>query len=140
MKAIILPKTSRRALAAAIVGACALGFAAMAAANDALGAPKASIRYGDLNLATSQGAKVLYERIIIASYAVCQSSGRDGNDNADPFALEACRKQIIADAVSKIGKPTLYALYNAKNAKPLPTPIVTADSRSGPLLETRAHP
>jgi UrcA family protein len=129
MKTIILPKTSRCTLAAGIVGACALGFAAMAAANDALGAPRASIRYGDLNLTTSQGAKVLYERIIIASYAVCQSSGRDGNDNADPFALEACRKKIIADAVTKIGKPTLYALYNAKNVKPLPTPIVTADSR-----------
>jgi UrcA family protein len=129
MKTIILPKTSRCTLAAGIVGACALGFAAMAAANDALGAPKVSIRYGDLNLATSQGAKVLYERIIIASYAVCQSSGRDANDNANPFALEACRKKIIAEAVSKIGKPTLYALYNAKKVKPLPTPIVTADSR-----------
>ena len=129
MKTIILPKTSRRTLASGILGACALAFAAMAAANDGLGTPKVSIRYGDLNLATSQGAKVLYERIIAASYAVCRSFGRDANDNADPFALEACRKKIIAGAVSKIGKPKLYALYNAKNAEPLPTPIVTADSR-----------
>ena len=99
MKTIILPKTSRCTLAAGIVGACALGFAAMAVANDELGTPKASIRYGDLNLATAQGAKVLYERIIMASYSVCRSSSRDENDNADPFALEACRKKIIADAV-----------------------------------------
>jgi UrcA family protein len=125
MKTIISPRTSPRTLAAGIVGACALGFVVTAAA----GAAKASIRYGDLNLATSQGAKVLYERIIIASYVVCRSSGRDGNDNADPLALEDCRKKIIADAVSKIGKPTLYAVYNANNAKPLPAPIVTAESR-----------
>jgi len=129
MTTIILPKTSRRTLAAGIVGVCAFGFAAMATADDMLGPPKASIRYGDLNLATAQGAKVLYERIIVASYVVCRPSSRDANDNATPFALEACPQKIIADAVSKIGKPTLYTLYNARNAKPLPTPIVTADSR-----------
>ncbi len=112
-----------------IVAACALGFAAMASANDELGTAKASIRYGDLNLATSKGAQVLYERIIIASYAVCRSSGRDTNDNADPFAVEDCRKKIIAEVVSKIGKPTLYAVYNANHAKPLPAPIITAESR-----------
>ena len=57
MKTIILPNTSGCTLAAGIIGACALGFAAMASANDAFGAPKATIRYGDLNLATLQGAK-----------------------------------------------------------------------------------
>jgi len=129
MKTIILSKTSRRTLVAGIVGACALGFAAMAAADDGLGTPKAVIRYGDLNLMTMKGAQVLYERITIASYAVCLSSGRDANDNADPFAVEDCRKKIIADAVSKIGKPTLYAVYNATHAKPLPAPIITAESR-----------
>jgi UrcA family protein len=129
MKMLTLSKPSRRTLVAGIIGACALGIAAMAAANDELGARKASIRYGDLNLATSTGAEALYTRILFASYVVCQASDRDANDNADPFALDACRKKIIAEAVTKIGKPTLYAVYNAKNATPLPTPIVTADSR-----------
>jgi UrcA family protein len=127
MKTIILSKTLRRALAAGIVSACALGFASMAAAADELGAPQVNIRYGDLNLAASQGAKMLYERIIRASYTVCRTYSRDNNDNADPLGLQDCRKKIIADAVAKIGRPTLYAVYNERNSKPLTAPIVTAD-------------
>lgn len=119
----------RRTLAAAIVGVFALGFGTVTAAADEFGVAKANIRYGDLNLATSQGAKVLYERINSASYVVCQSYGRDRNDNPDPRALQACRKKIIADAVTKIGKPALYAVYNAKNAKAPPAPVVTAKNR-----------
>ena len=107
MKTINLCRTSRRALATGIVSACALGFANIAAA-DEFGAPNASIRYGDLNLATLQGAKVLYERIISASYAVCQSYSRDRYDNADPWALQHCRTKIIADAVRGGGFPPLY--------------------------------
>ena len=119
----------RRILAIALIGSAALGFGTISAAADAVGVPKANIRFGDLNLATPQGAKVLYERIINASYAVCESFDRDRNLNADPAALRACRKQIIADAVTKIGKPALYAVYNERNAKRLPAPILTADSR-----------
>ena len=129
MNTMTLSNPIRRTLAVAIVSACALSFATITAAADDFGVPKANIRYGDLNLATSLGAKVLYERIISASYAVCQSFNRDRYDNADPLALQACRKKIIADAVTKIGKPALYAVYNAKNAKPLPAPILTAESR-----------
>lgn len=119
----------RGTLAVALLGSFALSLGTITAAADDFGVPTAIIRYGDLNLASAQAAKVLYERIISASYAVCQSFGRDSKDNADPLALEACRKKIITDAVTKIGKPTLYAVYNARNAKPLPAPIVTAENR-----------
>jgi UrcA family protein len=129
MNTITRSNPIRRTLAVGIVSACALGFGTITAAADELGVPKANIRYSDLNLATPQGAKVLYERIISASYAVCQSFGRDRNDNADPSALQACRKKIVADAVTKIGRPALYAVYNARSAKPLPAPIVTAENR-----------
>jgi UrcA family protein len=119
----------RRTLAVGLIGSFVLGLGTFTGAADAAHVPKANIRYGDLNLATSQGAKVLYGRIIGASYAVCQSFGRDNNDNADALALQGCRKKIIANAVTKIGKPTLYTVYNARNTKPLQAPIVTADSR-----------
>ena len=118
----------RRTLAVALISAFAFGFGTIAAAADEFGVPKANIQYGDLNLATPQGAKVLYERIIGASYAVCQSFDRDRNDNADPLALRACTKKIIADAVTKIGKPALYAVYNGRHATPVPAPIVIAQS------------
>ena len=118
-----------RVFAVALIGSFALGFGTISAAADNFGVPQANIRFGDLNLATAQGAKVLYERIMSASYAVCQSFDRDRNDNADPLALHACVKQIIADAVKKIGKPALYAIYNDRNANRVPAPIVIAESR-----------
>ena len=127
MNTMTLSKQIRRSPAVAIVGAFALSFGTITWAGDELGVPKANIRYGDLNLATAQGAKVLYERINSASYAVCQSFDRDRNYNPDPSAVQACRKKIIADAVTKIGKPTLFAVYNARHATPLPAPIITAE-------------
>jgi UrcA family protein len=129
MKTINQSKKSRRILVAGIVSACAMSLATMAVAADDPSAPKVNIRYGDLNLATSQGAKTLYERLISASYAVCETYGRDANDNADPLGLQKCRNKVIADAVTKVGKPMLFAVYNERNRKPMQALIVTADSR-----------
>ena len=129
MNTMNLSNPIRRTMAAAIVSACALGFGTITATANDLGAPKANIRYGDLNLASTQGAKALYQRIISASYVVCQAFDVDSRNNADPSAEQACRRKVIADAVTKIGKPMLYAVYNDRNAKRLPAPIVTAESR-----------
>jgi UrcA family protein len=65
-------------LAVALIGSFALGLGATTAAADEAHVPKANIRYGDLNLATSQGAKVLYERIISASpiHWLCRLAAR----------------------------------------------------------------
>ena len=118
-----------RVLAVGLIGSFALGLGTITAAADVPDMPKATIRFADLDLATAQGAMVLYERIIRASYEVCQSFDRDRNDQPDPLAMNACVKEIIANAVTKVGKPALYAVYKNRNAKPLPIPIVTADSR-----------
>jgi UrcA family protein len=123
MNTIIRCNSIRRTLTVALVGSFALGHMTNGAAADQFS------RYGDLNLATAQGAKTLFERIISASYAVCQSFDHDGFDNADPLALQSCRTKVIADAVTRIGTPALYAVYNARMTKPLPALIVTAQSR-----------
>jgi UrcA family protein len=129
MNTIIRCNSIRRTLTVALVGSFALGHMTNGAAADQFSVPTANIRYGDLNLATAQGAKTLFERIISASYAVCQSFDHDGFDNADPLALQSCRTKVIADAVTRIGTPALYAVYNARMTKPLPALIVTAQSR-----------
>ena len=129
MNTTTLSQPIRRTLAVALIGEFVFGFGTNTAAADESGVPKANIRFGDLNLATPQGAKLLYERIVSAAYDVCQSFDRDRNDNADPLALHACVRKIIADAVVKVGKSTLYAVNDNGNAKPLPAPIVIAESR-----------
>lgn len=113
----------------AIVGACALGVSTMTAVAADIGAPNATIRYSDLNLATPQGVKMLYARINSAAYALCESFGRNLNDQADPLALEDCRRKIIGDAVRKIDKPAVYATVNRRNVTPQRTQLVSAASR-----------
>ena len=119
----------RCTLAVTVIGAFALGVGTITAAADDLAVPQATIRFGDLNLASPQGAKVLYERIVSASYIVCQPFDRDRNDQPAPFAAQACQRKLIADAVTKIGKPALYAAYNNRNATRLLAPIAIAESR-----------
>lgn len=110
----------------ALLGACVLAVGAGRAVGADVGHSQTNIRYNDLNLSTAQGAKSLYARIEKASYEVCRHYDRDSRDNADPASLQGCRKKAIADAVTKIGKPMLYAEYNARNAPPIKTQIVTA--------------
>ena len=116
-------------LAIVIVGACVLSVSSMTAAAADVGAPQATIRYSDLNLATPEGVTALYARINRAGYDVCQSFGRDRSDLPDPLALEHCRRQIMADAVRKIDKPALYAMVNRRNVTPPRTQIAAASSR-----------
>ena len=109
-----------------LLAVCAATFGVGTASATDFGVPKASIRYDDLNLSTAKGATTLYQRIEKASYVACRNYDRDEHDNADPLSLRACRRKVIAAAVTKIGRPALYAEYNARNAVPLPSPIVTA--------------
>jgi UrcA family protein len=95
------------AMAAGIVAAAATGVSA--AATPAADAPSVVVHYADLNLATEQGARVLYRRIAIAAWNVCPDAG-----NRDLQALaerRACREQAIARAVRDVGTPLLAAVY-----------------------------
>ena len=73
-----------------------------------------------------QGASALYGRIVQAAYAVC--------DTADiglwsRTAVHDCISKAVADAVTKVGRPQLIAVYNAKNSRPLPVTLATAQTR-----------
>lgn len=96
--------------------ALVLGFAAVCPAADSTDEPQATVKYADLNLSSPQGAASLYARIRVAADAVCR--GLDGHDPTSMTLFSRCVHKAIADAVTKVDHPTLYAVYNAKNKSP----------------------
>ena len=113
----------RGLIATAIFSALALSFAAVCAADDSTNPPSATVKYGDLNLSNPQGAAALYSRIVGAAHEVCRSFEIDSRNPMFVQALNACVHKAIADAVTKVGQPELFAIYNAKNRQPLPMTV-----------------
>lgn len=111
-------------VAAAIFGALALSFGALSNASDSPEAREVTVQYGDLNVSTSHGAATLYGRIRTAAEGVC--SPLSHGDLSSKMHRDACVTQSIAAAVSKVNQGALFAVYNAKNAQPLPM-IVAAE-------------
>jgi len=106
-------RTSRRPVAvAAIAGVMALGSAAIAtAASPEEVAPSVTVRYNDLNLATEQGAHVLYARIVEAARKVCKPRDADALERvAAPF----CQERATMRAVQAVGSSRLAAFYAAQ--------------------------
>jgi UrcA family protein len=104
--------TFRRSLAVASA------FAALAAAPTTFAAPLSdstpavTVRYSDLNLATSAGAETLYHRIARAARAVCP--GDDSRDLAILAASERCQANAIAQAVRQVNNPQLAVVHASR--------------------------
>jgi UrcA family protein len=113
-----------RLIATALVGAVALGWGAMCTAAEMSAAPQAVVKYGDLNLSSSQGAAALYHRISSAAFKVC--SPQEDGSLASKIRMQTCVHQAIADAVAKVDRAELFAVYSAKNHEA--HPIVLAQS------------
>jgi len=71
-----------------------------------------TIVYGDLNLNTADGARVLYARIRSAAHVVCAPF--DGRELSRQIRWQACYDQAMASAVAQIDKPQLTALHTDK--------------------------
>lgn len=71
-----------------------------------------TVAYGDLNLETADGARVLYARLRYAAQAVC--SPFDGRDLSRQIRWRACYDHAIASAVAKIDRPRVTALHTEK--------------------------
>lgn len=80
-----------------------------AQAQDQAGAPTVTVRYGDLNLNTSKGVSVLYQRLKAASKQVCRS--HEGRDLARAMDWRACYDQALSAGVNKANLETLSALH-----------------------------
>jgi UrcA family protein len=70
--------------------------------------PSKTVRYGDLNIAETAGAKTLYSRILAAAQEVCDRS--IGTDPILRAAMQACVKRATDNAVKKVDAPALSAL------------------------------
>ena len=96
------------------IGACASVQAgeACAIAQTAHPGNSVTVSYRDLNLATTEGAHVLYARISHAARAVCGVS--DIRDLGAVAASQACQREAIAQAVGTVHSAQLAALLNTR--------------------------
>jgi UrcA family protein len=69
-----------------------------------------SVSYGDLNVSTDAGARVLFARIKSAATLACGGKP-DSRDLAGMERFQACRKDAMSSAVTRIGAPKVAALY-----------------------------
>lgn len=115
-----IPATALRGLiATAIFAALASSFSAVSAADPASSAG-ITVKYSDLNLASPFGARVLYARIRAAAQGACSYFWfKTDADEA------RCLQNTIANAVTKIDRPALTAVYNAKYKILPPAPLVS---------------
>src|SRR5579862_846141 len=117
-----------RLITTAIFAALAMSCGALSVA-DADDVPQAVVKFGDLNLASPQGAAALYGRIVVAAYEVCKSFDIDMHGLEFPLEQLACVHKAVARAVTNVGRPELFAIYNARNPHPLPITVAAVPNR-----------
>ena len=104
--------TFRRSLA--VAGA----FAALAVTATSFGAPlsdsapSVTVRYDDLNLATSAGVETLYRRIAKAARTVCPDE--HSRDLGIAAAGERCQANAVEQAVREVNNPHLALVHAAR--------------------------
>ena len=123
-----ITSTSFRTLVAgAILSALALSFATASRADDGTTPPQVTVKFGDLNVSTSQGAAALYRRIHSAAVDVC--SRMYVIEQAYKWHKDACLQKVIGDAVIKVNRPALSAVFASKYGVSSPTVLAAAEGR-----------
>jgi len=88
---------------------CVMGTAALctalSASAQAQDAPSKTVRFNDLDLTQSEGAKVLYTRIRAAAREVCAMS--IGTDPISRLAIKGCIETAVDKAVKDVNAPML---------------------------------
>ena len=108
----------RGLITTAIFGALAASFSAVCAADPT--PVSVNVKFADLNISSPAGALVLYDRIRAAAEGACSYYWFETD------AAEArCVHDAIANGVTKVNRPALFAVYNAKNKTPLPAALVS---------------
>jgi UrcA family protein len=110
----------RGLIAAAIFGALAYSFSPVSAADASSESTSLKVKSSDLNISSPAGARVLYDRIRAAAESACSYYWFERD--ADQVR---CIHDAIANAVTKVNLPTLFAVYNARNKTRLPTALVS---------------
>ena len=74
--------------------------------------PSVVVRFADLDLSRSEGARVLFRRLQGAAETVC--APLDDRQLARHMHFLACVRSAISAAVSKVDQPALTTYYEAK--------------------------
>jgi UrcA family protein len=96
----------RIAMLMGCVLAGSVGAAQAATPDDAV--PTVVVRYGDLDISTTDGASVLYQRISAAARQVCQTEFSRSVSQVGKY--RACREAAIERAVNAVNTPQLVAM------------------------------
>ncbi len=74
------------------------------------------VSYGDLNLDSTEGAKVLYARLRGAANDVCRPF--EGRELILQRTWQTCFNDAVARAVAQVNKSTVTALHNQATNRP----------------------
>ncbi|HEX8755831.1 MAG TPA: UrcA family protein [Steroidobacteraceae bacterium] len=114
--AAVRPRTLSALALGALTTAALLGSPAIAAtAQPAAEAPQTIVYYSSRDLASDQGTRALYERIVSAARTVCPES--DSRDLAAFAASRECQREAVSRAIHQIGSARLAAVYSGSVPK-----------------------
>lgn len=119
------PSRLRSLIAIAIASALTSAFTSVCAAANSSDTFTQTVKYGDLDLSTPQGATALYRRITTAARNVCGALHIDTWNYAARSQATACVHKAIADAVTKVNQPALFVVYNENYKPSLPINLVS---------------
>jgi UrcA family protein len=88
--------------------------------------PQIIVKFGDLDVSTSQGAATLYRRIHSAAVNVCSRMYVD--EQSYKWHENACLQKVIGDAVTKVNRPALSAAFASKYGVSAPIVLAAAGS------------
>ena len=74
-----------------------------------------TVTYGDLNLESEQGAKVLYARLRSAARQVCRPV--EGIELSSQRAWSTCVDEAVSSAVIKVNRERVTALHNQTTSR-----------------------
>jgi UrcA family protein len=117
----------RTRVAGAILSALALSFATVSHADDGTSPPQVIVKFADLDVSTSQGAAALYGRIHGAAVDVCSRMYIDEQEYK--WHKDTCLQKVIRDAVIKVNRPALSALFASKYGVSAPMVLAAAGTR-----------
>jgi UrcA family protein len=74
--------------------------------------PTVVVRYEDLNLASEDGVRALYQRIVVAARLICEKP--DNRDLPGMSSTRDCRRDAVMRAVQAVNNPRLAAVHAAR--------------------------
>jgi UrcA family protein len=76
---------------------------------------RGAVYYGDLNIDTEEGAKVMLERIERAAKKACGGHPTFGSfSHLSDHTFEECRSKAVERTVKRLGAPLVTRIYSAR--------------------------